>query len=230
LNQLNEVNIAGIIDAIEENYTRHNQRTGKNEKFYTITVMVPRFSENFDWVPVVATEKLVKQLKVQVGDKIAVLGTMRTRNYGEKTHHVSVYTYASDIFPLTDEEYDDIENKNIVRMEGIVCKQPNHRTVNSGRIITDLLVANNRQCFRRSNKKYTNQVVRKSSYFPCIAWGAISKAASHLQVGQAIEITGRFQSRKFRRRNDTLDEYTTYEISMLDYELIDSNDNSTEEK
>jgi len=224
LNQLNEVNIAGVIDAIEETYAHYNQRTGKNEKYFTITVMVPRLSENFDCVPVMAPEKLLKQINAKVGDKIAVLGTMRTRNYGEKIHHVSVYTYAHDLFPLSDEEYDDIQNKNIVRMEGVVCREPNHRTVNSGRIITDLLIANNRQCYCKFSKNGHGKKIRKSSYFPCIAWNATAKAANHLLVGQEISIVGRFQSRTFRRNNDVLDEHTTYEISMLDYELVEKND------
>lgn len=221
MNQINEVDIAGVIEAIEEAYTHHNQKTSKDETFYTITLAVPRFSENYDWVPIVTTEKLLRNAKIKVGDKVGVLGSARSRNSGnEQVHHVDVYVYADDFVILSDKEYDDISNKNLVRIEGVVCKQPNMRTVASGRVITDLLIANNRQCHRYFGNK--SKIIRKSSYLPCITWSATAKAASHLRVGQTISIEGRFQSRKFYRHGDVLDEHTAYEISVLDYELSDN--------
>ena len=222
MNQINEADIAGIVTAIEENYTYHNQKTNRDEKFYTVTLSVPRFSENFDLVPVVTTEKLLRNTEIKIGDKVGILGTVRSRNHGEHNHHVDVYVHAKDFVMLSDEEYDDIPNKNLVRIEGVICKKPNMRTVASGRIITDLLIANNRHCYRQIGDK--NKKVRRSSYLPCIAWSATAKAASHLTVGQTINIEGRFQSRKFYRHGDLLDEHITYEISMLDYELSSKND------
>ena len=229
MNQLNEINIAGVVEAIEEAYTKHNKITEKDEKFYTITLQVPRLSDTCDKVPVVAPEKLVQHIDAKIGDKIAVLGTMRTRSYDEgKNHHVSIYAYADDLFALSDEEYDDIPSRNVVRVEGVVCKTPNYRTTKSGRIITDLIVANNRMCYRKAIGKKRGHMIRKSSYFPCIVWGNNAKAAKHLQVGDVISLTGRFQSRVYRRKTDTFETHTAYEISILDY-TVETNEENTED-
>lgn len=230
---LNTIDIAGIVGSIEEDYTYENKRTGKSETFYILTLLVPRLSENYDEVPFNVSKKLLMSSKVAVGNKVAITGSMRTRNYTNAEtgqRHVKVYGFAEDLFLLEDAEYEEIDNKNIVRMVATVCKPPVYRTTGSGRTITDVMVAVNRQCYRKCTKANGTQKVRKSYYFPCLAWGADAKAAKNLQVGDVISLTGRFQSRKYRRKSDALsDTHIAYEISMLDFEIVeqepDGNDN-----
>lgn len=226
MNQLNTLDLAGIVTSIKEVHTYHNKRTGKDEKFYEIMLDIPRLSGAHDVVPVMASEKQIKLCKVELGAKIAIIGSLRTRNSGgRQEHHVHVYAYATDMFPLTDEEFDDIEDKNIVRIEANVCRRSeNYRQVGSGRIVADIILANNRMC-HRSGKE-----VRKSCYIPCIAWGNDAKAViRHINVGDVVSVTGRFQSRTYRRKGDILDEVrVAYELSWKEFDVIqhkETNDN-----
>lgn len=220
---LNTVDIVGIVDEIEQDYTYINKKTNIEEKFFKIMLKVPRLSGNFDVVPFDATEKMVAG--ITSGDKIAITGSLRTRNYidDNKKTHVKIYGYADDVVPIDDETYDDVDNKNCVRMTGIVCKPPVYRQTKSGRIITDLTIAVNRQCYRKNAISKEAKTIRKSYYFPCLTWGPTAKAAKNLQVGDAISFEGRFQSRKFYRKSDaTNQEHIAYEISILDYKNVET--------
>ena len=62
------------------------------------------------------------------------------------------------------QNFDNIENPNIIVLNGFICKQPIYRLTPFEREITDLLVAINRN-------------YRKSDYIPCIAWGKNARIA-----------------------------------------------------
>jgi single-stranded DNA-binding protein len=62
----------------------------------------------------------------------------------------------------------------------------------------------------------------KSDYIPCIAWGRNAGYASNLSVGTKISITGRIQSREYRKRDaeGNVTVKIAYEVSILKLESL----------
>jgi single-stranded DNA-binding protein len=56
----------------------------------------------------------------------------------------------------------------------------------------------------------------KSDYIPCIAWGRNAVYAGGLSVGTKIRVSGRMQSREYKKRleNGELVTKTAYEVSI----------------
>ena len=64
-----------------------------------------------------------------------------------------------------------------------------------------------------------NRRYGRADYLPCIAWGALARACAGLEVGDSLTLTGRLQSRKYRKvEGDRETERTAYEISVLSAE------------
>jgi len=204
----NTLTISGMVNVIEKSHEFHG------EQFFRILIDVIRLSENVDTVPVIVSEKLLFNNAIAPGMFITVEGQIRTKNHkeGNAKSKLLVFGYANDVTKITEEELFASEIKNIVVMEGHVCKVPTHRKTNTGRIITDLSIACNRQ-------------YSKSDYIPCITWGVTAKMAKKLRVGDKIKFTGRFQSREYRRKNDDIGVVNTaYEISISNIELVPETD------
>lgn len=72
-----------------------------------------------------------------------------------------------------------------------------------GRDIADILLA-------------VNRPYGKSDYVPCIAWGRDAILASRLDVGSAVNIVGRIQSREYMKNlSETETEVrVAYEVSI----------------
>ena len=208
----NLTKISGLINEINTSYT-YVGRDGQQIKFMQIMLEIPRLSDNTDTVPIIISEKLLNTVKVGVNDLISITGEIRTRNFEDEDgrKHLSVYCYANDIEAITVDQFDEIQDKNVVKLEGFLCKEPVHRkTAVNGRIITDLLVAHN-----KGNSHHP-----RSSYIPCIAWGINAKLAKkQLHTGDRIVIEGRFQSRVYRRKDDYLNrDFVAYEVSIHNFE------------
>ena len=61
-----------------------------------------------------------------------------------------------------------------------------------------------------------NRSYGKSDYIPCIAWGRTARFASGLNVGDHVQLQGRFQSRVYQKQlpDGTVQERTAYEVSV----------------
>lgn len=201
-----ENNRVSLIGQIETQPEFHHKVYG--ETFYKIIIRTHRLSETDDLFPVIVSEKI---LTGKQGDYIKVEGQIRTYNdVKENKRKLLVYVFALDM-----EVADEIEARtctresNTVFLKGYLCKAPNYRTTPFGREISDLLVA--------ANRSY-----HKSDYVPCIAWGRNAKYTKSFKVGQLVELTGRFQSRKYNKKKEdgTVQELTAYEISILNITAI----------
>lgn len=207
----NKVKLVGIITEIQ------NEIIYTDKDYVRISLKIPRFSENFDEVLVIAERSFLGAIKIN--DKICVKGTIRTKDYRENDKkHVFVFAYADEIINLSEDEYNSCKQHNSVILSGFICRDTNFRRTNSGRIISDIMLAFNRDLLVKDEengyKKY-----HESYYIPCVAWGVGAKKASKLKVGESILIKGRFQSRKYRKK-DTLpgDFLTAYEVSIISFE------------
>lgn len=94
-------------------------------------------------------------------------------------------------------------NDNQVLLEGVLCKKPVYRKTPLGREIADVLLA-------------VDRPYGKADYIPCIAWGWNSKVASRLEVGTAVNIQGRIQSREYEKwlSEGEMEVRVAYEVSV----------------
>jgi len=174
------------------------------EGFYTFFVDVPRLSEASDKIPVTISERLLSPESLQVGTHVSIMGQFRSyNNYSDTGSKLLLTLFAREIV-FTD---DDPKTPNEITLTGFICKPPVYRHTPFGREIADILLAVNRS-------------YNKSDYIPCIAWGRNARFCQGLEVGSKIRLTGRIQSREYKKRiND--DEFitkTAYEISVIKLE------------
>ena len=215
----NRLDIAGEISDIQSEYVYEDKNTGRKENFYRISLRAPRLSENYDEVPIIVPEKLLIHNNLGIGAKIRANGSIRTKNINENGRHVSVFAFANDVIKLSEEEYDALGSHNIVSLDGTICNDTKMRQTHSGRKVSDLIIAFNRELVGTKEKKNSKLRV-KSYYVPCIAWGALAKAAEKLKKGDQISLSGRFQSRAYRKKDDLLNDYVAYEVSIQDYSVL----------
>lgn len=213
MSEENKVELIGIVTDIQDEIIYTDKESVR------ISLKIPRFSENFDEVLVVAEKSFRDTIKVD--DKICVKGSIRTKDFREDgKKHVFVFAYADEISSLSEEEYSGCKQHNSVILAGFICRDTNFRRTNSGRIISDIMLAFNRDILIKDEKDGYKKY-HESYYIPCVAWGIGAKKAQKLKVGESILIKGRFQSRKYRKK-DTLpgDFLTAYEVSIISFEKI----------
>ncbi len=176
------------------------------EGFYNFVLKVKRLSDNYDYIPITISDRLMEIRDITEGLFLRIKGQLRTyNNYNSNKNKLILTVFAREI-----EVMEDISKKNINDIEiiGFLCKMPLFRTTPFGREITDILVA-------------VNRAYGKSDYIPCIVWGRNAKFANSLAVGDNIKIKGRLQSRNYQKKTDeTVEERTAYEISVSKIEIL----------
>ena len=206
----NEVFLTGTIDS-ELTYSHEVYGEG----FYSFFIKIYRLSNMSDRVNVTVSERLIKEMSLELGMEISVSGQFRSyNNYSGEGNRLVLTVFARDIY-ISD--LDEDKNPNQIYLNGFICKPPVYRTTPFGREITDILLA-------------VNRAYNKSDYIPCIAWGRNARFASTLEVGDNIKIHGRIQSREYQKKiseTETITK-TAYEISVSKMEVVDRSD--TDEK
>lgn len=214
-----ENNKLTLIGTIRECALMFTSRSKIEEKFYQISLEVPRKSKAVDVVPVICSEKLLYDVNTEKGVVIKVEGKVHTRNYegADGKNHLNIFAYAKDINNIPEGEEINMNESNNVELEGYVCKDTrSRRTGKTGRSITDIMLA--------VNRVYYN----KTDYIPCIAWGRNATLAGKRKVGDYVKIVGRFQSRQYYKKG-VKGTRTAHEISVMDMTVIDNKkDDETE--
>jgi primosomal replication protein N len=174
------------------------------EGFYEMKLSVPRLSEHMDILPVIISEKMLKN--IVVGQEIGIKGQFRSFNKinGSKSKLI-LSVFAREII-----DADKSMNPNIVEISGFICKEPVYRTTPFNREICDILVA-------------VNRAYNKSDYLPCIAWGRNARYIKDVKIGSKIDIVGRIQSRDYQKKleNGSVITRTAYEVSISRVNLDD---------
>lgn len=169
--------------------------------YYVFPLEVDRLSGTADVLNVVAARELLEGCPVAVGEICRVTGEVRSFNNRSGVGSRLVITFFARTLERAEGEHD-----NRLLLSGTLCKTPILRRTPLGREICDLLLAVNRRYGR-------------SDYLPCIAWGAAARACGMLGVGDSLTLTGRLQSRKYRKvAGDREEERTAYEISVISLE------------
>ncbi len=178
------------------------------ETFYCLAVGVDRKSGYRDVIQVIVSERLIWNLEFEPGDTVEILGQVRTYNEEQDGRNKLNVVVFSREFKRCDEA-SRLEHENKIILEGFICKKPIGRISPLGREICDIMLA-------------VNRMYNKSDYIPCIAWGRNAGYASNLAVGTKISITGRIQSREYRKRDQegNITVKTAYEVSILKLESL----------
>lgn len=169
------------------------------EKFYYATLSVPRLSGAEDLLPITLSERLMEDHPIAVGSSLALEGQLRSYNKViEGAGRLLITGFAQRLLPT-----DTGENPNQVHLTGALCKPPSYRTTPFGREIADLMLA-------------VNRAYGKSDYIPCITWGRTARFASHLKVGEKVQLLGRFQSRSYQKQlpDGAIITKMAYEVSV----------------
>lgn len=194
-------NAVVLIGEVVSEFTFSHKVCG--EGFYTITLAVKRLSEEVDLLPVLVSDRLLDVTCDHRGLILQVIGQYRSYNgVKDGRRYLALQVFAKEIYFLRPDLVNARKSNNIT-LKGFVCKTPNFRETPLGREITDLLIGVNRD-------------YGKSDYIPCVTWGRNARYAADFEVGAAVDITGRIQSREYQKR---LNEYAVetrvaYEVSV----------------
>ena len=168
------------------------------EEFSIFPLCASRLSGAEDRLNVVVSDTLLKECPLKAGDEITVYGEVRSFNNKSGVGSRLVITvFAREL------RREQAEDENALELAGTLCKAPVYRRTPLGRDICDMMMAVNRRYGR-------------TDYLPCIAWGTLARKCRDLNVGDALEIAGRLQSRVYTKRvGDEEQRRTAFEISVM---------------
>lgn len=178
------------------------------EKFYEFNLEVRRLSGATDTIPVTVSEKIISTQpdRFSLGSNVEINGEFRSHNREEEGRSkllLSVFCkqVSEQVGP----------DKNLIKLDGYVCKPTNYRTTPFNRQINDILLAVNRPLYK------------KTDYIPLIAWGRNALYAQNFKVGDRVIMEGRIQSRQFVKVVDGEQQTkTAYEVSVQDISLLEN--------
>lgn len=136
--------------------------------------------------------------QMEDGAYIMVMGKMQTY---KEVHggHIVVFVLAEYVGVVSER----VEQQNGVYLEGVVAREPIHRTTPKGRKITEVSV-----------KVPSAFAEGRFSFIPTICWGSEAEAAAGYQEGDRIAVEGRLQSRDYKKYLDGEEAIlTAYEVS-----------------
>lgn len=170
------------------------------EGFYTFDLDVMRLSDSVDTLNITVSERLLNDIKLEVGVDIVLEGQLRSYNkFIDGSNKLILTVFARNIEPCIERS----KNPNEIFLDGYICKEPIYRTTPFGREIADVLLA-------------VNRAYNKSDYIPTIAWGRNSRFCQTLNVGDNIKVWGRLQSREYQKKvsENEVVKKIAYEVSI----------------
>lgn len=169
------------------------------QQFYRFPFSVRRLSGQADVLHVIATRDQLQGLLPLEGRRLAVEGQLRSFNNKSGRGSKLVISVFARILEAADGE----EDLNSIQLRGVICKPPVLRRTPLGRCISDMMLAVNRRYGR-------------ADYLPCIAWGQVAIITGRMDVGEALSLEGRVQSRAYTKVVDgCAQERTAFEVSVM---------------
>ena len=187
------------------------------EKFYIFDMEVARLSDTTDIIPVTASERIINDELLTIGNKLIIKGQFRSYNsYQNERNKLILTVFAKDVLTedsLTEEELEETKRiSNEVTLVGYICKPPIYRQTPFGREIADILLA-------------VNRAYNKSDYIPSIAWGRNARFCQNLPIGTEVKVVGRVQSRNYEKKHEdgTIEPRVAYEVSIASLQVVNEN-------
>lgn len=188
----NEVVLEGLVqDAPTWSHENHGTA------FYRFFLEVDRLSGQADVLPILVTDG--QKSMIEPGESVRIRGELRSFNNRSGVGNRLVLTvYAREILPPEGKPY------NKIRLSGSLCKPPVFRRTPLGRSICDLMLAVPRRYGR-------------ADYLPVIAWGQLAVQLRSSQVGDGLDLVGRFQSRAYQKvTEEGTQDRVAYEVSVME--------------
>ncbi len=180
-----------------------SHRVGE-KAFYTFPFVVERLSGREDILPVVLPEELLTE-ECAEGCCFRLGGALRSRNVRQDGRYRLLLNVLGRTFTANSDE--GCPTENLVSLSGTICKTPIYRETPLGRTVCDLMLAVRRPYGR-------------ADFLPLIAWGRSAAVAGELSIGAQIAVSGRFQSREYRKaEGDSFITKTAYEVSVAELML-----------
>lgn len=174
-------------------------------EFFSFPLAVSRLSGVADQVNVVVSRALLDGCGwLERGEEITVHGEVRTfNNRSGVGSRLIISVFAKELL------LEQGEDENRLLLSGTLCKPPSLRSTPLGRTICDMILAVNRRYGR-------------ADYLPCICWGAVARACAELNVGDALRLEGRFQSRGYLKKlGEQSISRVAYEVSAMSVERLE---------
>ena len=189
----NSVILCGAVES-EPAFSHENH----GERFYRFPLAVRRLSGQQDCLWVLITASQLGQFASLRCRRVKVEGQLRSFNNKSGQGSRLVISVLARAVTETLEE-----DRNAVSLTGALCKPPVLRRTPLGREICDVMLAVNRRYGR-------------ADYLPCIAWGQVAVRVGQMQVGDALSLEGRLQSRQYTKvLEDTSEIRTAFEVSIM---------------
>lgn len=172
-------------------------------RFYSFPLQTRRLSGAADRINIIAREGLLAGPCPELGDRLQLLGELRSFNNKSGTGARLVITvFARQLLPWSGPD------ENCAELAGTLCKEPVLRRTPLGREICDMILAVPRR-------------YRRSDYIPVITWGAQARDAALCGVGTRLLLRGRIQSRQYTKVLDGVSmERTAFELSANDLMIL----------
>lgn len=206
LDKVNENNQVTIIGEVDSKFVFSHAVFG--EGFYMVDVLVKRFDNYNDRIPLMISERLIDVQKDYTGEYIGVTGQIQSYNQNkEHKNRIDLSVFVREISFVKRES--DETKTNIIFLDGCVCKRPIYRKTSSGKEITELILA-------------VNRPYGKSDYIPCFCQGLNARFASGFCVGEHVQALGRIQSREYVKQLTAkeTEKRTTYTVSISKLECV----------
>lgn len=160
--------------------------TYRGEPIYRTQIKVDRLSETPDvlWLMIPESLILCEPGLGKPGTKVMARGQLLSYNQHRVGGRKLILSISvTDLKTIDEMEYTPKIN-NKITLHGFVCKNVIYRRTLSGKEITEVILAVNRDS-------------QKGDYIPCIFWGRNARIASGYCVGTELWIRGRIQSREY---------------------------------
>ena len=189
----NMVVLCGVAQS-EATFSHENH----GERFYRFPLSVRRLSGQQDCLWVLATMPQLKAMEPLRCRRVKVEGQLRSfNNKSGLGSRLVISVLARSLVPSQEED------RNVIRLSGVICKPPVLRRTPLGRCICDIMLAVNRRYGR-------------TDYLPCIAWGQVALEAGARTVGCRLGLEGRVQSREYTKvLEDRTEVRTAFEVSIM---------------
>lgn len=168
------------------------------QRFCCFPFAVRRLSGQMDTLRVIVSSGQLEGLLPLEGRRLAIEGQLRSfNNRSGSGSKLVISVFARSAAPTAE---DDLNN---IRLRGVICKPPVLRRTPLGRCISDMMLAVNRRYGR-------------ADYLPCIAWGQVAMITGRMEVGDALALEGRVQSRAYTKVVEgSAQERTAFEVSVM---------------
>lgn len=204
MDYINKVQVTGrVVSELKEDHVY------KKIKIYKFFISIPRLSGICDILPVMISENIIKENKLEIKEGINITIDGEYKSYDDMAggkKRLILYIHANEIKNYISNE--DIITNNKIILQGMVCSKGELRISRKGRRYVDILVK-----VDSLNSTY---------YIPCIIWNWHKNKGRKLKLGETILLEGRIQSKIYEKKYESgeSENKVAYEVSILRFNIV----------